>query len=252
MTSDTTQTEQTGRTTRTTASAEEVRRLLAPVRHVLWDLDGPICRLFAGHPADEVARGLVRLIDRLGLGGLLTEGERLDRDPHGVLLGVSRRRPDSGLIGELEEWLTRQELEAVPGAYPTPYADPLIRTWSALGVGFAVTTNNSPRAAAAYIDTRGLAGCFPYICGRTADLDLMKPHPHCLLQALDAMGADPARALMFGDAVTDFEAAQKARVPFLGYARNQRKADALLEAGVAPSCIVASLETVLKALRGRA
>ncbi len=246
MTSDPAQTEAV------TASTEDLRRLLAPVRYVLWDLDGPICRLFAGHPADGVARELVKLVDRLGLGALLTPSEREHRDPHAVLLGVSGRHPGNDLVGALEEWVTRQELQAVPGAFPTPHADPLIRTWSALGAVFAVTTNNSPRAATAYLRTRGLERCFAYVYGRTADLGLMKPHPHCLLQALNVMGADPAQALMLGDAPTDFEAARKARVPFLGYARNEAKAHALLEAGVGRSRIVTDLSAVRAALVPRA
>ncbi|MFI9823769.1 HAD family hydrolase [Streptomyces sp. NPDC052013] len=244
MTSETTQTDPV------TASTEKLRKLLVPVRYVLWDLDGPICRLFAGHPAHEVASSLVELIDRLGLGGLLTETERTHPDPQAVLLGLNRRRPDSDLIADLEEWLTRQELKAVGGAYPTAYSDPLIRTWLARTDGFAITTNNSARAAAAYIETRGLTSCFSAIYGRTKNLDLMKPDPHCLSQALKALGAKEANTLMLGDAPTDFEAATELGVPFLGYARNQRKADALLGAGVDPSHIVRSLQEVLVALKG--
>ncbi|MFJ8596107.1 HAD family hydrolase [Streptomyces sp. NPDC093598] len=233
-----------------TASTEELRKLLAPVRYVLWDLDGPICRLFAGHPAKEVARELVKLIQRLGLGGLLKEKERFDPDPQAVLLGVNERHPDSDLITLLENWLTEQELTAVPTAMPTPYTDPLVRTWSALGAGFAITTNNSALAAASYIESRRLEACFPYIYGRTKDLDLMKPHPHCLSQALKSLGADPSHALMLGDTGTDYQAAQKLNVPFLGYARDQRKLDLLVAAGVKPSHIVSSMEDVLTTLKG--
>ncbi len=242
MTPDTAQTEPV------TAQTESLRELITPVRYVLWDLDGPICRLFSGHPAHQVARDLVELIDRRGLGGLLTEWERDTEDPQVVLLGLGRRHPSSDLIVDLEEWLTQQELTAAPKAYPTSWADPLIRTWSRRA-RFAITTNNSALAAARYIDTRGLAECFPYMYGRTRDLDLMKPHPHILRQALNAMGADPARALMVGDAPTDFEAARDAGVPFLGYAHNERKLKALLDAGVPLPHTVNSLKLVLDVLR---
>ncbi|KDN78617.1 HAD hydrolase-like protein [Streptomyces olindensis] len=233
-----------------TASTEDLRKLLAPVRYVLWDLDGPICRLFAGYPADDVARKLVKLIQGRGLGGLLREEERSHPDPQAVLLGVNERHPDSDLITLLEDWLTQQELAAVPTAWPTPYADPLIRTWSALGARFAITTNNSALAAASYIETRYLKGCFPYIYGRTKDLAQMKPHPHFLSQALKSLGADPSQALMLGDARTDYEAAQELHVPFLGYARDDEKLNLLVNAGVEPTHIVRSLEEVLVALKG--
>lgn len=244
MTPDTAQTEPV------TVETESLRELITPVRFVLWDLDGPICRLFSGHPAHQVARDLVELIDRRGLGGLLTERERTTTDPQVVLLGLSRRHPSSDLIIDLEKWLTQQELTAAPKAYPTTWADPLIRTWSRRA-RFAITTNNSALAAARYIESRGLTDCFPYMYGRTRDLDLMKPHPHTLRQALNAMGADPSRALMLGDAPTDFEAAREAGVPFLGYACNEHKLKALREVGVPLSSTVDSLKPVLDVLRAQ-
>nr|WP_319056076.1 HAD-IA family hydrolase [Streptomyces europaeiscabiei] len=192
----------------------------------------------------------MKLIDRRGLGGLLTERERSTTDPQVVLLGLSRRHPSSDLIIDLEKWLTQQELTAAPKAYPTTWADPLIRTWSRRA-RFAITTNNSALAAARYIESRGLTDCFPYMYGRTRDLDLMKPHPHTLRQALNAMGADPSRALMLGDAPTDFEAAREAGVPFLGYACNEHKLKALREVGVPLSSTVDSLKPVLDVLRTR-
>lgn len=244
MTPDTAQTEPV------TVETESLRELITPVRFVLWDLDGPICRLFSGHPAHQVARDLVELIDQRGLGGLLTERERSTADPQVVLLGLSRRHPSSDLIIDLEKWLTQQELTAAPKAFPTTWADPLIRTWSRRA-RFAITTNNSALAAARYIESRGLTDCFPYMYGRTRDLDLMKPHPHTLRQALNAMGADPSRTLMLGDAPTDFEAAREAGVPFLGYARNDGKLKALREVGVPLSSTVDSLKPVLDVLRAQ-
>ncbi|MPY60108.1 HAD family hydrolase [Streptomyces spongiae] len=230
-----------------TVETENLRELITPVRFVLWDLDGPICRLFAGHPAHRVAKDLVRLVEGRGLGGLLTSEERATQDPHRVLRGVYLRRPESDLIIELEEWLTRQELIAVPTAYPTAHADPLIRMWASRA-RFAITTNNAAVAAARYIESRGLTDCFPYIYGRTRQIDLMKPDPHYLLQALNAMGADPSASLMIGDAPSDFEAAQKARVSFLGYARNDDKLRTFLDAGVRREHIVSSMQQVRLAL----
>jgi phosphoglycolate phosphatase-like HAD superfamily hydrolase len=122
-------------------------------------------------------------------------------------------------------------------------------TWSALGARLAITTNNSARAAAAYVESRRLTACFADIHGRTEELDRMKPHPHCLSLALESLDAHPSQALMLGDAGTDYQAAQELGVPFLGYARTERKLDQLVAAGVRPSHIVRSLEEVLIALR---
>ncbi|GGS63019.1 HAD family hydrolase [Streptomyces violaceus] len=223
--------------------------LIKRARVVLWDFDGPVCRLFAGHSADGVASDLVSWLEGRGLRGLLTDTERESLDPQVVLRAVDRRHPGSDLAAELEERLTQEELRAASSAMPTPYADPLIRTWSAVGSRLAIATNNSPRVVRKYLESRGLVGCFaPHIYGRTEELSHLKPDPHCLNRALNAMGAAPDDALMIGDTPSDHEAAARAGVPFLGYANNPRKAKILREAGA--GTVVESLERVLELLRG--
>lgn len=262
MTPDTTQTEQvaadtgngttddTGNTTGSgggSASAD-LREMITRARVVLWDFDGPICRLFAGHSAEGVADGLVEWLEGRGLHGLLTESERESLDPHVVLRAVDRRHPGSDLVTELEERLTQEELKATATAMPTAWADPLIRTLVALGLRLAITTNNSPQVATAYLAGRGLTSCFaPHVYGRTQELSHLKPDPHCLNRALRAMGSAPGTALMIGDTPSDFLAAREAGVPFLGYARNERKEKTLRGAGA--TAVVNSLETVLTAVR---
>lgn len=217
---------------------------------MLFDFDGPICRLFAGHSAERVAVEQVRWLEERGLHGLLTEEERAEPDPHAVLRAVDRRRPGSDLVVELEERLTQQELTAVASAWPTQYADPLIRTWYAVGAHLAVTTNNSPVVASRYLATRGLTTCFaPHVYGRTQDLHLLKPHPYCVQRALGALGATPEASLMIGDTPSDFGAATAAGIAFLGYARNERTAKVLREAGA--EVVVSSLEPLLGVLRER-
>ncbi|GAA2293575.1 HAD hydrolase-like protein [Streptomyces kunmingensis] len=230
------------------STAEQLTELVRGARHVLFDFDGPICRLFAGRPAPVIAREQVHWLDGQGLGGALTPAERVDEDPHSALRSLGRQRPDSDLVIEMEKRLTGQELRAVGSAWPTAHADPLIRTWTAVGARLAITTNNSAEAARRYIEGRGLASCFePHIYGRTQNLGLLKPDPYCLNRALQAMGAAPATALMIGDAPTDYLAARAANVPFLGYARNERKAGLLRDAGA--HHVVGSLEPILAILR---
>ncbi|MEU3794873.1 HAD family hydrolase [Streptomyces fructofermentans] len=242
MTPDTTQNE------RATEETELLRRLITGARFVLFDFDGPICRLFAGHSAETVAKELVDWLGRQGLRGLLTEEERVHPDPMAVLYAVDGRHPRSDLVAELEERLTQQELKAVASAWPTAYADTLIRTWSAVGTRLAIATNNSPRTAAGYLAGRGLLECFaPNIYGRTQNLHDLKPNPHCLVRALNSMGAAREEALMIGDTPTDLDAARRAGVPFLGYARNEEKGKHLKEAGA--ECVVNSLEPVLGVVR---
>ena len=249
MTPDTTQTEPV--TSDTEKMPEELRELITHAQVVLWDFDGPICRLFAGHSADQVADGLMEWLEGRGLHGLLTESERESLDPHIVLRAVDRRRPGSDLVAELEERLTEEELKATSSAMPTAWADPLIRTWAAVGSRLAITTNNSPRVVGKYLKDRNLTDCFaPHVYGRAEDLHLLKPDPHCLNRALRAMGSAPSDALMIGDTPSDFLAARRAGVPFLGYARNDHKEKLLRGAGA--TAVVGSLEPVLRAVRAQA
>ncbi|WP_393081321.1 HAD family hydrolase [Streptomyces sp. LN704] len=244
MTSDTRQTELVA------AETENLREVIERARFVLFDFDGPICRLFAGHRAEDVAKDLVEWLEHQGMRGLLTEEERAHPDPMVVLYAVHRRHPHSDLVVELEERLTQQELRAVPSAWPTPYADPVIRTWSAVGARLAIASNNSARTVSGYLESRGLTDCFARnLYGRTQDLNQLKPHPHCLNRALNAMGAAASAALMIGDAPSDHEAARQAGVPFLGYARNAYKEKLLRDAGAED--VVGSLEPVLRVLRGQ-
>ncbi|MER6284779.1 HAD family hydrolase [Streptomyces sviceus] len=231
--------------------AENLQELITHARVVLWDFDGPVCSLFSGHSAEKVATELVDWLEGRGLRGLVTEVERETLDPHLVLRAVGARHPGSDLVAELEERLTQEEMRAAASAMPTAYADPLIRTWTALGARLAIATNNSPRVVRKYLSGRDLVSCFaPHIYGRTQDLHHLKPHPHCLNRALNAMGTAPGDALMIGDTPSDYIAARSAGVPFLGYARNERKARLLREAGAVS--IVRSLQSVLTTVRGQA
>ena len=226
----------------------ELTELIAQARVVVWDFDGPICRLFTVREAERVAAELVARLARQGLVPPLTDTERATPDPQLVLRAVARRHPGDELIAELEEHLTQEELRAVSSAFPTPFADPLIRTWTALGARMAIATDNSPRAVTAYLAGRGVGECFaPHIYGRTQDFHRLKPDPHGLGRALHATGAAPDTVLALGGSPGDVDAARAAGVPFLGYARDERKAGQLREAG-AP-VVVRSLESVLLALR---
>jgi len=230
------------------AWAADLREAVTQARLVLWGLDGPICRLFAGHPANMVAEDLVRWLEAQGLGSLLRPEKREVSDPQTVLRAVANRSPYSDLVLELEERLTQEELRAVASAMPTAYADPLIRTWAALGAQQAIATNNSSQVAYRYLEGRDLAACFAsHIYGRTQHLGLLKPNPYSVHRALNATAIPPSSALMIGDTPTDYLAARQAGVAFLGYARDGRREKALRDAGA--ELIVTSLEQVLHILR---
>jgi HAD superfamily hydrolase (TIGR01549 family) len=222
------------------------RDLFVDTETVLFDFDGPVCRLFFAHPADGIAGRFRELITAEGQAVLLTTHLRSTADFLDILRTVARQTNGS-LTTLLERQLTSEELRAAARAFPTAYADRLIRTLHATGRKLAITTNNSPRAVQVYLETRGLDHLFAgQIHGRQPDARHLKPDPDCLRRALDATGTKAQHALMIGDTPSDVVAAQEAGVPFLGYARNEAKTVALHKAGARD--IVDSLEEVLDVL----
>ncbi|HZG02159.1 MAG TPA: HAD hydrolase-like protein [Streptomyces sp.] len=214
---------------------------------VLFDFDGPICRLFAGRPSSGIAERLRGLIEERGEGGLLTEEVRSTDDPQVILRAVAAARPGGELAALVERTLTQEEAEAAGTASPTRFADRLVRALAATGRRLAVTTNNAPLAVERYLARHGLTPHFAgHIHGRRSDTRLLKPHPDCLYRALESTGTTPGRALMIGDSPVDRIAAEAAGVRFLGYGRTERKAGELRAAGA--EHVVTSLQEVLTAV----
>jgi HAD superfamily hydrolase (TIGR01549 family) len=214
-------------------------RGVAAARCVLFDFDGPVCRLFPEGRSMPVAERLRAHLAQLGLGGLLSAEERADKDPHVVLRAVHRagRERDLGdLVGTLEHMVTEGEVRAAGEAWPTADADGLIRRLHEGGAALAVVTNNSARAADRYLREhahrgRSLRDFFTAVHGRGPDPDLMKPHPDVLTRALTGLGLPPDSAVMIGDTPTDAEAARAAGVRFIGYGRDEAKRARLRRAG---------------------
>jgi HAD superfamily hydrolase (TIGR01549 family) len=230
-----------------------MRDLIEAAKAVLFDFDGPICHLFRRRPASAVADRLRQLVldgDTDGTADWLPEtGDPLE------ILRAAFGQPaliKSGAARDIERALTEEEVLAAPGAFPTAYADALIRTLVATGRELAITTNNSQQAVERYLETRTTHELFAgRVHGRSAEGELrLKPDPDCLLRALESTKAQAQDALMIGDAPRDLEAARAAGVAFLGYARNERKEEELRAAGAGH--VVGSLREVLLTVDPRA
>ncbi|MEV6758218.1 HAD family hydrolase [Streptomyces sp. NPDC051214] len=223
------------------------RDLIRRARHVIFDFDGPLCMLFASTPSGQVTR---RLVDWLSEIGLSPSQDLATGSPYSLLRAVAVQYPGSDLVTGLEERLTNEELIAVASAWPTEFADPLIRTWNAMGARLAISTGVSAVAAQRYLDGRDLTGTFsPHLTGRTADdLDLdLNPELARLESAMSLMDAHPDHTLVISSSPAAAAAAQQAGVAFFGYGRSPQLEKELLVAG-AP-CTTPSLELVLRTLR---
>ncbi|MFJ3304434.1 HAD family hydrolase [Streptomyces sp. NPDC086549] len=225
---------------------QDARRLIEGARCVLFDFDGPICRLFPKGRSAPLADELRRLAVTFGAGKVLTDAERQDIDPHVVLRAVHRARHDTDvrLPALMEERLTAGERAAAEVAWPTPHAADLVRRLAGRGHRLAIVTNNSAEAARLYLSRAGLLGQFEAIQGRTADPGLMKPDPDVLCRALGSLGLGPGDAVMIGDSGTDVQAARNAGSAFIGFGRNERKVRGLRQAGA--SVVVSSYHPLLQ------
>ncbi|WBB58392.1 HAD hydrolase-like protein [Streptomyces sp. WMMC500] len=195
----------------------DLHALLQSAKCVLFDFDGPVCRLFHGHPPAAVADRMRRRLAELGETDLwaAVAGQT---DPYRVLGHVAHAPGRDGAAVALEQLLTEEELTAVVTARATPGAYELVTRLVRSGRQIAVTTNNSERSVRAYLHRIGLAEHFgPHIHGRTADAKHLKPDPHCLHRALASTRAAPEDTVMIGDTAADLQAARTARVSFVGF-----------------------------------
>ena len=191
----------------------ELSTLIAGARAVLFDFDGPLCDVFAGMPADEVARQLEQVM-----------GERVDSDdPLQVLRESVRFGPT--VVRAVEDALIAAEVAAVSCSRQTPGGVEAIRSCLATDRLVAVVSNNSSDAVAAFLRAVGLASV-PVVGRPYASPERMKPNPWPLVSALELLRADCRDAVFVGDSFTDLEASETVGVPCLAYANKPWKLEA--------------------------
>ncbi|MFJ1932691.1 HAD family hydrolase [Kitasatospora sp. NPDC088160] len=226
-----------------TTISQQLADALRPVKHVLLDFDGPVCSVFAGLPAPEVARRLRE--------GLLANGEQAlagaekESDPLALLRLVSDVRPD--LTESTDAALAALETEAVRIGQPTPGGESVLRACARSGRLVSVVSNNAGTAITTYLTDHGLDGYVAGVFGRApGDPSSMKPNPRLLLDAMEATGTRPEHCVFVGDAARDVEAGEAAGVPTIGYANKPGKDARLAAAGAV--VIVDSMQLIADAL----
>jgi N-acetyl-D-muramate 6-phosphate phosphatase len=224
------------------------RALLEAAEAVLLDFDGPVCSVFAGYPAPDIARALQRLL--AGVGARLRPGSFDARDPLAVLRAVHSVHPH--LVAAVDGALADAETVAVRSARPTPGGAELLRDCRRAGRPVVVVTNNSAAAVRGYLRARGVSALVDRVVGRPeCRPDLMKPHPAMVRTALEHLGVAPERAVLVGDSVTDVEVARRCGVPCIGYAARPGGRADLLRAGADQviDCMSLLIRTVARADR---
>ncbi|GAA0273210.1 HAD family hydrolase [Cryptosporangium japonicum] len=204
--------------------------LLSQARYILLDFDGPVCKVFAGLPAHEIAAELQDLVVSRGF-DLPVELHHTG-DPLAILRWAADE--DDDLAQVVDKALTDAEVRAVATAEPTPGAREFLEACQATGRPVAIVSNNSSEAIRAYLNRTALTSLVAHVEGRDHQRpDQMKPSPYLLFRALSVGREAPTVAAFVGDSVTDVQAGNRARVMTIGFANKLGKVSQLSGAGSA-------------------
>jgi beta-phosphoglucomutase-like phosphatase (HAD superfamily) len=221
-----------------------LQEIISGTRHLLLDFDGPICSLFAGTPAAEVAK---QLRDTLTAAGFTLPEEAQDQDdPLEVFRAVARISADAALTAQ--QLLTAFETRAINTARPTRGSADLIVTAYRTGRTITIVSNNSGAAIAAYLADHSLTSYVRALVARDDhDQDRMKPSPYRVREAVGLLDAEPAECAFIGDSPTDVLAGHLTGVPVIGYANKPAKIEALIH--VQAAAVTTTLAEITTALR---
>jgi HAD superfamily hydrolase (TIGR01549 family) len=222
----------------------DLERAVGDEGPLLLDFDGPICRVFAGYPADAVADRARETVTRYG--GAVPLSIADTSDPLAVLQwSATLGRPD--IVSAMEQELMSAELQAVETAEETQGVRALIRAASSAGRPIAVVSNNSAPSIQAFLEARSLAKYVSVVEGRPwGRPDWMKPHPHLLFNAIRDLASEPGHCVFIGDSMTDIEAGRAAGVRVIAYANRASKVELFRAAD--PDALVTSMGNVADAV----
>lgn len=212
-----------------------LRAILGSTELVLLDFDGPLCDVFAGFPAPDVARHLEFI-----------SGESFETDdPLEVLRGAARRR--IGALRTVEDALIAAEVRAVACSASVGEGVEFLRSCLARKMKVGIVSNNSADAVHVFLDVHGLSGDVTPVVGRALrHPELMKPNPWPMETAL-AMANVPARSAVYvGDSLSDIEVANAVPMPCVAYANKIGKRK--LFEGAGAMIIIDSMSELLAAL----
>ncbi|MER5335923.1 HAD family phosphatase [Micromonospora sp. NPDC002717] len=222
----------------------DLGRLFGQTRALLLDFDGPVCSVFAGYPAPQVATELLDVLRQHGAD--VPPDLASEPDP----LEVLRRTGAAGnhdMTRAVENALCAAERRAIETAESTPYGREVIVAARQAGLPVVVVSNNSAGAVNAYLAVHRLSTHVSSVVGRAyAEPERMKPNPQPIRQAAHAVDSPPECCVLIGDSLADIDGARAAGVPVIGYANRPAKVNRFRAAGA--DVVVTSMREVADVL----
>ncbi len=203
-----------------------------PYKAVVFDLDGTLVESQINY--EKMGEQIKELLGRKGMKEHIEDR----RKAYQVIRGGAETLLEFGLpeenlestLAELDQVMNNIELEALPTMALKPNAVETIKSLHEGGYRLGICTRSHRLYADKTLDMYGLAKYFHAVVGRD-DTDLPKPNAHQLFVTIELAGATPEETLYIGDTTTDLTTARNADVDFVGYWRNERWAQMLLEGG---------------------
>jgi phosphoglycolate phosphatase len=148
-----------------------------------------------GYARNLVGGGARKMIER----GLAAEGRRL-------------AAPE--IDGLVADFIAHYSAHIAERSRPFSGLDLALGALARAGCRLAVCTNKLERLARQLLEALGLAQSFIVICGQDT-FKLQKPDPLFLTCTIRQAGADPRRAVMVGDSISDIAMAKTAGIPVI-------------------------------------
>lgn len=201
--------------------------LIRASKAILLDFDGPVCGVFAGHPAPVVAGQLRHLLEEDGVA--LPPQFDANRDPLKLLAWVGLNHPHH--TQAVDDLLIAGEVEAAQSAKPTEHAREVISASVRSGRPVAIVSNNAAEAIHHYLALEGIAGVSLVVGRAYGKPEHLKPHPIPVTRAVTGLGMNPADCILIGDSEADMQASRAAGVIPIGYTKGDFRGPALTGAG---------------------
>jgi HAD superfamily hydrolase (TIGR01549 family) len=205
---------------------------LMPYKAVVFDLDGTLVESKINY--EKMGEQIKELLGRKGMKEHIEDRRKayqIIRGGAGTLLkyGLPEENLESTLV-ELDEVMNNIELEALPTMALKPNAVETVKSLHESGYRLGICTRSHRLYADKTLAMYGLSEYFHAVVGRD-DTDMPKPNAHQLFVTIELAGAKPEETLYIGDTTTDLTTARNADVDFVGYWRDERWAQTLIDNG---------------------